>query len=55
MYRVLQLDSQIENLQQQVKRRTYGGKPTKKARRLRVLEAKVKACGDYLARCGLIG
>ena len=53
--RLMILNIKAGQLRRKVKRWTYGGKPTKKARRLRVLEAKVKACGDYLARCGLIG
>ena len=53
--RLMILNIKAGQLRRKVKRWTYGGKPTKKARRLRVLEAKVKACGEYLARGGLIG
>jgi len=43
MFYPLKLDGQIEKLYRQIKRWTYNGKPTKKARKLRALEAKMSA------------
>jgi hypothetical protein len=41
MFYPLKLDKQIEKLNKSIKRRTYKGKPTKKARKLKVLEQKM--------------
>ena len=43
LYYSLKLDRQIEELYSQIKRWTYKGRPTRKVRRLRALEAKVNA------------
>ena len=40
---LLKVDRQIEELYKQIRRWTYKGKPTKKARKLRALEAKARA------------
>jgi hypothetical protein len=42
----IKADRQIEDIYRQIKRWTYKGKPTKKVRKLRALEAKVNTYYD---------
>ena len=42
----LKLEREYENLLGRTKRRTYRGVPTRKARRLQILQGRMDACGE---------
>jgi hypothetical protein len=44
----LKADRQVEKLREKIKRWTYAGRPTRKARRIYVLQQKREACGRIL-------
>lgn len=52
MFYPLKLDGQIERLRERTKRWTYRGRPTKKARKLHILEQRMNRA---VSLCGLIG
>ena len=47
---ILKAERQYEELYNKIKRWNYGGRPTRKARKLQVLEAKMEACHKMVAK-----